>query len=369
MKKFCTHFIIIAITILIIINADSAITYAKSALNICYEIIIPSLFPFFICSGLLIYSGFCESIAKIFRPVMMPLFNINGSGSAAFVLGILSGYPLGAITTCQLYENRYLSQSEAERLLAFCNNSGPLFILGSVGISLYSSPKIGLILYIAHILSSLTVGILFRFYKRNEYNAPTASVANPERSIGEIFTIVMQNSIKSILTICGTILFFSVVSNIIANYINLDYVIKSFIIGIMEFVTGTRAIASAQLDLPIKLILSSVIVGFAGLSVHMQVMSAVSSYELSLKPYIVGKVLHGVLAGLYTWIIYSFAAPVVSVFGNSIPTIELSGGFAVSAFYVMFSVICILLIIISYGVFRLIKEAKELKRSFLNMYK
>ena len=166
MKKNIMYILIIFITFLILISPQNAIKFAREGLDLCYEMIIPSLFPFFICSGLLIYSGFAEVLTRIFTPVMLPLFRINGSGASAFVLGIISGYPLGAVTACSLYESNYLSKTETERLLAFCNNSGPLFILGSVGISLYHSPQTGWLLYIAHLLAALTVGIIFRFYNK-----------------------------------------------------------------------------------------------------------------------------------------------------------------------------------------------------------
>lgn len=362
MKKFITHTIILAVTILILINGQKSIEYAKNALVICYDVIIPSLFPFFVCSGLLIYSGFCESIARLCRPVMMPLFNVNGSGAAAFVLGILSGYPLGAVTVCQLYENRYLSKSEAERLLAFCNNSGPLFILGSVGISLYASPKLGLLLYIAHILSSFTVGILFRFYKKKDYHALTTNVINPERSFGEIFSIVMKNSIRSIFVICGTILFFSVAANLIMQYVNSTATIKATLMGFLEFVTGTIGISKTSLDLSYKLVLSSFIVGFAGLSVHMQVMGVVSGHDLSLKPYILGKFLHGLLAAAYMWIILYFVRPTVSVFGHQVPRLDINGGFAISSAYVIFTLAVMILVVIVGWIFTIVRQAKRIRK-------
>lgn len=365
MKKFLMYICILSVTVLIIINGEQSIVYAKNALNICYDVIIPSLFPFFICSGLLVYSGFCESVAKLCRPIMAPLFNINGSGAAAFVLGILSGYPLGAVTTCQLYESRYLSQSEAERLLAFCNNSGPLFILGSVGISLYSSPKIGILLYAAHILSSLTVGIIFRFYKRRDYHALTAEIKNPDRTIGEIFSIVLKNSIQNIFMVCAAILFFSVAANLAMQYIHITPWIKSALTGLMEFVTGTVGIAKSPLILPYKLALSSLIVGFAGLSVHVQVMSVVAGHELSLKPYIIGKALHGIIAAVYMYIIYLIAKPAVGVF-NAGTSLDICGGFAIGSVYVMFTVISLLLIVLSVVVWKLLCEAKALKRQLLN---
>jgi hypothetical protein len=83
----------------------------------------------------------------------------------AFALGIIGGYPVGAKTAISLYQKKLCTKEEAERLLGFCNNSGPAFILGVVGVGVFSSSRIGILLYLVHIFSSITVGFLFRFYK------------------------------------------------------------------------------------------------------------------------------------------------------------------------------------------------------------
>ena len=280
--------------ILLVADAKNAAAYARSALNICFEMVVPTLFPFFICSGILIYSGFCEVLAKAFQFCMYPLFRVSPAGSSAFILGIVSGYPLGAVTAGELYANSYLSKTEAERLLAFCNNSGPLFILGSVGIA---------------------VGVLFRFYGRRKHSAPPTIMTTPERSVGEIFDIALQNGIRNILTVCGAVLFFGVLSRLVTDLIPVSGSMSAVITGITEFVTGTVKIAGLDIPMAQKLIFTSVIVGFAGISVHAQVMAVIARYNLSLVPYILGKALHGVIAGLYMFV-YLYLNPVTETVLN-----------------------------------------------------
>ncbi|MDY3030749.1 MAG: hypothetical protein SOS24_03175 [Clostridia bacterium] len=302
MKKLFLHLAVICIIFLILTNAQKSMLYAADALTVCFTVIVPTLFPFFICSGLLIYSGFCESLAKLFRFCMMPLFRINPAGASAFVLGIVSGYPLGASSAGELYRNSYITKTEAERLLAFCNNSGPLFIIGSVGLAVYSDIRYGIMLYVFHVLAAITVGIIFRFYKRNSYIAPKTQMTSPERSLGEIFGIALDNAIHNMLLVCGAVLFFSVISRIALDYMPFNTLVMSVAQGMTELVTGTVAVGSLDIDLAVRLVLTSFTVGFAGLSVHFQVMAVISRYGLSLVPYIIGKLLHGIIAALYTMI-------------------------------------------------------------------
>ena len=354
MKKFILYTAIAALICLIVTGAQKSIVFAHDAVNICFEIIIPTLFPFFICSGLLIYSGFCEVLAKLFRFCMKPLFNVSPAGSSAFILGIVSGYPLGAVTAGELYSNNYLSKTEAERLLAFCNNSGPLFILASVGIAVYANIKIGIMLYVFHILAALTVGVLFRFYKKNDFTAPPTVMTSPKRSIGEIFNISLQNALSSMLTVCGAVLFFSVVSRLLLNLVSLNPTADALLSGIMEFVTGTVKISQLNTAIGQKLILTSLIVGFAGLSVHAQVMAVTAKYGLSLKPYIAGKILHGVFAAFYTIVYLHFCPITTAVFKPS-----MSRAFSASSSYELIFAGAVALGCIVFAVLLYIKERKS----------
>ena len=353
--KYLLWIFTIGTVVLLIVNAHGAIAYSRDALNLCFEMIVPTLFPFFICSGLLIYSGFCEVMARAFRFCMYPLFKVAPAGSSAFVLGIVSGYPLGAITAGELYANSYLSKSEAERLLSFCSNSGPLFILGSVGIAVYSDMRLGAAMYVTHILAAITVGVLFRFYGRNKHSSPPTIMTSPERGIGEIFDIALQNGIRSILTVCGAVLFFSVASRLLLDCLPLSGTADAVVSGLLEFVTGTVKIAALDMAVSKKLILTAAIVGFAGVSVHAQVMAVIARYNLSLFPYITGKALHGIFSAAYM-AVYLHFAPITTTVMVAKPSMSKAFG-AASLFELITSASAILAFLI-YAIARYMKMRK-----------
>lgn len=347
---------------MIIIFPQNATSYALSGLDICYNVIIPSLFPFFVCSGLLISSGVAKGLSKISGPVMRPVFNVGGPGASALVLGILGGYPLGAVTACQLYESGYLSKTETERLLAFCNNSGPLFILGAVGCALYSNATVGVVLYVSHILSTLLVGFLFRFYKKDKHVAPVYAINQNDDSFGQVFSRVLANSVNSILTVCGAVVFFGVVSGIITEHLPVDTGIKAIIHAILEFSGGTVAISKSAFPTTMKLTLSALCVGFSGICVHLQVASHTARYQLSLIPYVLGKILHGIFAGSFT-LLYLLLSPVeISVFKNT--DAPLSGGFCMGSMYSVINILFFLVLAVLFFSFTYfeIKYHKNKKR-------
>ena len=93
-----------------------------------------------------------------------------GEGSYAFIMGIISGYPVGAKIINKFLEDGTCTKLEAERMLAFTNNSGPLFIIGTVGISLFGDTTIGAILFVTHLLACITVGLIFGTLSKCNWN-------------------------------------------------------------------------------------------------------------------------------------------------------------------------------------------------------
>lgn len=360
MKKKLFYTLLLSITMLLIINPQKSVICAKNALNLCGDIIIPSLFPFFVCSGLLITSGFADIMARGMRKIMKPLFNVNGAGSVPFILGIISGYPLGALAVCRLYQNCSLSKHEAERLLSFCNNSGPLFILGAVGISLYHSPKVGVILYTSHILSAVITGIVFRFYQKNKFIAPYFEEERQEKSIAEIFSAVLSDSINSILTVCGAVIFFGVISGILTDLLPLSEKLRIIFSGIMEFTSGINALSQSSFLLFEKLVISAGIIGFAGISVHIQVMGIIAGCNLSILPYIIGKILQSIISMALTAIILKFIPLNISVIAPA--GYQLSGSFAMNSLFIVITVLSVFFIMLSFGIYFIAKRKYQPSR-------
>lgn len=139
----------------------------KNGLSLFANSVLPSLLPFFIATELLSYTGIIEVLGKVLNKFMRPIFNVPGVGAFAFIMGIISGYPIGAKIVTNFRQNGICTKEEGERLLAFTNNSGPLFIIGTVGISLFFDTRTGILLFLSHLLACISVGIVFRFWKRN----------------------------------------------------------------------------------------------------------------------------------------------------------------------------------------------------------
>ena len=85
--------------------------------------VFPSLFPFLVACGILLRIGAAQRMGAALRPLMQPLFHLPGIAAFPFFFGLLSGYPMGAKLTAQLYEQRQLSLADAQQLLAFAHKA------------------------------------------------------------------------------------------------------------------------------------------------------------------------------------------------------------------------------------------------------
>ena len=337
LKEKSISIIFILYLFFLVLFTKSNFNAAKKGITLWANNVVPSLFPFFVAVELLKRTNLIYFLSIKLDKYMKPIFNLPGVASFPFVMGLISGYPVGAKIVSDLYSKNLCTQKEAERMLAFTNNSGPLFIIGTVGCSFYSNTSIGILLLFSHILSSICVGIILGIISRikfatNKFTANSTQSASANNfstllqddikiaDLGGILGSAIVSAIKSILMIGGFVTIFSVILSILNNtkiltiisyfisnifHINPDYIV-GLITGFLEFTNGLYKISTINNKmLSINLILSSFIIGFGGISVTLQVLNIISKNKLSIKTYIFGKLLHGTISALFTFLILS----------------------------------------------------------------
>lgn len=159
-----------------------------------------------------------------------------GEGAFALVMGIICGYPTGAKIVCDLRNRGVCSKEEAERLISFTNNSGPLFIVGTVGISLFGDTRTGILLLVTHILACISVGVCFRFWKARQVSGQQTKLPLHKQvqgnhgsvvrfsNLGEVLASSIMNAIRSVVMIGGFVVLFSVIVSILKQSHVLDLV-------------------------------------------------------------------------------------------------------------------------------------------------
>lgn len=352
----------------LVLYPEESVKAGSDGVRLCLNIIIPSLFPFFVISSMVVELGIAARLGRFIEPLMTRLFNVNGACSAAFVLGFIGGYPVGAKTAIALYEKGQCSKTEAERLLSFSNNSGPAFILGVVGAGVFSNSFAGLLLYLAHTVASVIVGILFRNWGNDGPGKKEVkrSVIKPA-SFPAAFTVSVKNSFQSALNICGFVIFFTVfirllfLSGIIPFLASLIGKIfhplgldasfaEKLLTGFIEISSGVWTLQDAAPHINSSIAMAAFMLGWAGLSVHCQTLSFLCDSGLSAKTYIFGKLLHGIISAGLVYTVYRLFlldAPVSSYLAEQVTGMAnfgFSKSLILSAGCSLLLLVCLLLI-------------------------
>jgi len=301
-----------------------------------WEIVFPSLLPFFIISELLISFGVVAFVGVLLEPLMRPLFRVPGSGGFIWAMGMASGFPSGAKWTARLRSEGQITKVEAERLVSFTNSSNPLFIFGAVSVGFFHNTALGLILAISHYAGNFIVGLIMRFHGKHEKNNRESKKRSfkhafielhktrikETRPLGKILGDAVISSIETLMMIGGFIVIFSVINKLLYimnftemiafffNYLlSLLQIPTSFSIplisGIFEITLGSQLTSNVEAaPLLMKAIIVSFILGFSGISVHAQVASILAQTDIRFAPFFFARILHGVIASIITLIIW-----------------------------------------------------------------
>lgn len=315
MKKYIFTIFISILVLFCILFPETMISSTKNGLNLWWKVILPSLFPFMILSNLITKTALPYLFGKILNPIMKFIFNLPGISAIAVFLGMIGGYPVGAKITADLRKNNEISKEVANRLICFTNNAGPLFITGAIGIGLYNSIKIGNLLLLTHYISALIVGLLFKnktIDNENEHSINFEVITFSK--IGSILNEAIQNAAISIISIGGFIILFSIISSILFETGIISVICSillpksdktvaySIVSGLLEVTSGVNLLAAAPLSLKAKLVITSILLGFGGFSIHSQTLSVISKTDIKISRYLIGKSLQGVTAGILTYL-------------------------------------------------------------------
>ena len=286
-------------------------------LRLSVSVLIPSLFPFFICVNLTSALGLTGVLARVFAPVMRRMFHVSGAGCTAVLCGAAGGYPSGAQCVAALYREGQLSRAEAEYLLLFCNNAGPAFLFGAVGTVLGIGMTGCLLLWGIHLLSALVIGLVNRPKEAPNAALPPVQRANASGAVVE----AVRSAGQAILQITMFVAAFSVLARLLtmaAAHILPDGVC-TVLTGMLELSGGVAALAAMPIALRWKLALASFFLGFGGLCVWMQTQAVLAPAGLSGCGMLLAKLAQGLLAALMTYFLAPLLPETVTASAGTLP--------------------------------------------------
>lgn len=292
---------VLFITVWLLWEAEALREAAREGLALCAGSVIPALFPFLAVSSLLLKLGFGDALAGPLAP-LMGLYRLPGEAAGALALGLAGGYPVGARTAAELCAQGALTQDEAERLLTFCNNANPAFLLSGLGLGVLGSVRAGLWLWLIHVLSALVTGLVLarRPGRQGGGRARPRKDAISEGSFPELLVGAVQGALGAILGICAFVELFYVLGLPLRR---LPAPWGAGLAGAVELFSASAGLPGGRLGF----VLAAGLAGFGGLSVLCQTAAVLAPQGLSPAPCFRGKLLQGALsaalaAALAPWV-------------------------------------------------------------------
>ena len=317
--KIVKLLLILSIIFLIVALAIYPEKYSKSTYKgvLLWAVsVMPSLLPYFFLTAILTKTNCLTKAFTKFSKITEKAFRLGGISCYAFFMSVLSGYPVGSKLTADLYQNNLIGKGEASRLSLLCSTSGPLFIIGAVGVSMLNSKTAGFITYIAHVLSAIFTALIFR----NFYESPINNnfLLKSDKSDNVLYEAV-YSSVISVLVVGGFVAVFYVISEILLDF-NILYPINFLInlilkplsnsggeslgvtLGLIEFTKGAKMLSCINLS-PLTVSLICFIITFGGVSVIMQSLAFLKKACVKTSFFVLGKLVQGVISFILCYLI------------------------------------------------------------------
>lgn len=390
---------VILLAFLFLTFPSESLRAALKGVSIWWDVLFPSLFPFFVIAELMLGFGLVHFFGTIFDPMMRPLFRVPGIGGFVMAMGFASGYPVGAKLTAGLWKEKMINREEAERLVSFTTSSDPIFLIGAVSVGFFHDVSLAVILAAAHYGSSLLLGFIMRFHARKAEETPKSEkkMDNKQagflfiralqvmhearikdgRPLGKLLTDAVVNSLQLMAVVGGLVVFFSVIMEVLISgkllsvlQLAFGYVLSLFHLpsslsdalmnGLFEVTLGAKAAANDPSALPLKVAVAAFGLSWAGLSVHAQIISLLSDTTLRYRPFLIARIVHAFLsfgAVLLLWNPLSFLRGQIPAFAEGTRTESLLSSwfsYAFPASFVMFAatLFCIPLLYCLYRLFK-----------------
>ncbi len=301
---------------LMLINPTYYLNSALNGLKLFSSSVLPTLFPFYFCSLLLTYIGAVKGVSRLGKKPMRILFNTPKESAYVLLMSMLCGYPVGASTTFELYEQGLLNTDDVKTISAFASTSGPVFILGTVGGAIFNDTRVGAIILISHYFGAIINGLIYTKRKNKTQSNEISTIkdiAFTRNKIDNILSNAISKSTMNMLcvggyiVICGMIIdTLSIIElpNLIASIMDseLSNTILSIIYGTIEMTRGIIACKNLA-DIHLSRALTSAIISFGGLSITLQNYTFLSKCKMTLPKILIRKITQCIISAIISYLL------------------------------------------------------------------
>ncbi len=304
----------------------------SNGLSLCAGVLVPSLFPFMALTQFICLSRVSAVISRPLRPLTERVLNLPAQTGSIVLMSCVGGYPAAAVMLGNMVRRGALERKTAGRMLCFCVNAGPSFLIGALGAGMLGSARAGAILYGAQLLSALLIGIALSFTEKRAAGARLEEP--PSEPYSRAFVRAVSEAAQAVISMCAFVLIFSAAleflkgsglvwaaGKAIGRLLSVEQErLGAFFTGLVEVTAGSAAMAKSC-GLPAMAFVAS----FGGISVMFQISGQLAGSGIPLKGFAASRVLHGALsAALCALLLRLFPEAAVCVAPSNTATISAS---------------------------------------------
>lgn len=299
MKRKIKILSLMAVLGLFIIFPDQVSRGAREGLMLWFSIVFPALLPFMVVSGVIVRMGITSVIGRVMYPFVHKWLHVSENGCYPVVIGLLSGYPLGAKTVADLCISERISRREGQYLLTFCNNASPMFVLEYMGVycmGLKAPDLLLVVVYLSAFFNALFYQKRFGCYQERDCVVKYPWKEKRDVSFMGALDESILDSFVTLAKVGGYIILFSILAQLVEELLPMPLLGKVTVLGIIEITTGGEYLRGFLKDSTQIWILGSAFCAFGGLSSIAQTSSVLQGSGLSMKKYILAKITHALFA-------------------------------------------------------------------------
>lgn len=296
----------------LIIYPKSSIDSVISGTDLFVKSVFPTLFPFLIFTNILTSYGGISLFGKLFGNFLAIPLRISKNSIFPIIISFICGYPLGIKYSNDLHNKNLISDNEFQRLVNIASNASPLFLIGTVGISMLNNKTFGYILIAANYLSCILISY-FIPNKKSLTQIKKSENIKFKNNFSEILKLSLENATKTCVLVGGFIILFSLIKEILTNNIFSQILfekiplIKPILIGIFEITNGINILSQMNISPHIKLSIISALCSFSGICIILQCYSLVyKNKDFKLNKYILYKIIQAIISFLITLVLSKF---------------------------------------------------------------
>lgn len=355
----------LAVAGLMLLHPAEVLESAVKGVAIWWDVLFPSLLPFFVISELMLGFGIVHFLGALMDPLMRPLFRIPGIGGFVMAMGFASGYPIGAKLTSRLWEEQLLTREEGERLVAFTTSADPIFLIGAVSVGFFHDGSLAVVFALTHYGAAMLLGLLMRFHGRSaQPAADMQQAAQPAhagrrqplllhalrtmhearlkdgRPFGTMLRQAVESALRLIAVVGGLVVFFSVLLEVFsaAHLMDVLYMLcnnglhllgiprqltEAVVNGLFEVTLGVKSAGGAGGAIPLihKVAVAGFVLSWGGLSVHAQILSLLHQTNLRYRPFLQARLIHGLLTSLLVYLFWTPLMPLRAWAEHALPAL------------------------------------------------